>query len=158
MTCRLRTVFEKEPREEVQKRIKEATKPLQYKSVEDLGMVVGKEITEFPKRPKWDKSMSAEELEQHEKEYFKNYLEMIYSKYPRERLNYFEHNLEVWRQLWRVIELSDILLLVADVRHPVFHFPVALFKHVTEDHKKPMILGTVEFIKLFTYTCSVKQV
>ena len=30
-----------------------------------------------------------------------------------------ELNLEMWRQLWRVMEISDILLLIDDIRHPV---------------------------------------
>ena len=26
---------------------------------------------------------------------------------------------QTWRQLWRVLEMSDVLLLIADARHPV---------------------------------------
>lgn len=26
---------------------------------------------------------------------------------------------QTWRQLWRVLEMSDIILLITDVRHPV---------------------------------------
>ena len=36
--------------------------------------------------------------------------------------------------------MSDILVLVADIRHPLFHFPPSLYKYVTEYHKKPLIL------------------
>ncbi|KAM8793807.1 guanine nucleotide-binding protein-like 1 [Eudromia elegans] len=43
----------------------------------------------------------------------------------------FEHNLETWRQLWRVLEMSDVLLLVADARHPALGVPPALAAHVT---------------------------
>lgn len=28
-------------------------------------------------------------------------------------------SLQTWRQLWRVLEMSDIVLLITDVRHPV---------------------------------------
>ena len=31
-------------------------------------------------------------------------------------LTFFELNLETWRQLWRVIEMSDILLVIVDIR------------------------------------------
>ena len=31
----------------------------------------------------------------------------------------FEKNLEVWRQLWRVVERSDILVQVVDARDPL---------------------------------------
>lgn len=34
-------------------------------------------------------------------------------------LSYFELNLETWRQLWRVLEISDILLVIVDARYPV---------------------------------------
>jgi len=35
------------------------------------------------------------------------------------QLSYVELNLETWRQLWRVLEMSDIVLLIADIRYPV---------------------------------------
>lgn len=34
-------------------------------------------------------------------------------------LSYFELNLETWRQLWRVLEISDIILVIVDARYPV---------------------------------------
>jgi large subunit GTPase 1 len=34
----------------------------------------------------------------------------------------FEKNLEVWRQLWRVVERSDILLQIVDARNPLLYF------------------------------------
>ena len=37
----------------------------------------------------------------------------------------FEKNLEVWRQLWRVLERSDI---VVQVHHHLTLFPSALFR------------------------------
>lgn len=37
-------------------------------------------------------------------------------------LSYCELNLETWRQLWRVLEISDIILVIADVRYPVSRF------------------------------------
>lgn len=43
-------------------------------------------------------------------------------------LSYCELNLETWRQLWRVLEISDIILVIADVRYPVSLF---LFMDVT---------------------------
>lgn len=33
----------------------------------------------------------------------------------------FEKNLEVWRQLWRVIERSDVIAQVVDARDPLFY-------------------------------------
>ena len=37
----------------------------------------------------------------------------------RRKLSYVELNLETWRQLWRVLEMSDIVLLIVDIRCPV---------------------------------------
>ena len=31
----------------------------------------------------------------------------------------FERNLEFWRQLWRVIERSDIIMQIVDARNPL---------------------------------------
>ncbi len=61
-------------------------------------------------------------------------------QFPPARLNYFEQNLEVWRQLWRVCERSDIILLIMDARYPLFHFPPALYHYITQDLKKPLLL------------------
>lgn len=54
---------------------------------------------------------------------------------------YFEGNLETWRQLWRVIERSDVLVLVADIRFPALHFVPDLYHYVTEDLSKGMVLA-----------------
>jgi large subunit GTPase 1 len=32
----------------------------------------------------------------------------------------YEKNIEVWRQLWRVIEKSDIIVQIVDGRDPLF--------------------------------------
>lgn len=39
--------------------------------------------------------------------------------YDASQLSYFELNIETWRQLWRVLEMSDVILLITDIRHPV---------------------------------------
>src|SRR5699024_8350325 len=49
-------------------------------------------------------------------------------------------NLETWRQLWRVVEMSDIVLLVSDIRAPIFHFPPSLYHYVVDELGKDMIL------------------
>lgn len=47
---------------------------------------------------------------------------------------------QVWRQLWRVCERSDILLVIVDVRMPLFNFAPSLYKYVTETLQKPLIM------------------
>jgi large subunit GTPase 1 len=34
----------------------------------------------------------------------------------------FEKNIDVWRQLWRVIERADVLLQIVDARNPYFYY------------------------------------
>lgn len=95
----------------------------------------------FPRRPPWNPSMTTEQVDKHEQESFKQFLESIESEYGSlTNLSHFELNLETWRQLWRVTEMADIVLLVADIRYPVFHFPPALFKYTKDELKKSFIL------------------
>ena len=47
------------------------------------------------------------------------YLENLLEKRNYKDMSYMELNLETWRQLWRVLEMSDIVVLITDVRHPV---------------------------------------
>ena len=51
--------------------------------------------------------------------WLQQYLETILEKHGADELSYFEVNLETWRQLWRVIEMADVVLLITDIRHPV---------------------------------------
>ncbi|PIL31736.1 hypothetical protein GSI_06440 [Ganoderma sinense ZZ0214-1] len=43
----------------------------------------------------------------------------------------FERNLEVWRQLWRVTEISQIILILLDSRCPTLHFSPALSSYIS---------------------------
>jgi large subunit GTPase 1 len=44
----------------------------------------------------------------------------------------FEKNIEVWKQLWRVIEKSHILLQIVDARNPYFFYSADLEKYISE--------------------------
>lgn len=54
----------------------------------------------------------------------------------------FEKNLEVWRQLWRVIERSDVIIQILDARNPLFYRSKDLEKYVTEvnENKRCLLL------------------
>ncbi|KAL1456567.1 hypothetical protein WDU94_001288 [Cyamophila willieti] len=95
---------------------------------------------DFPKRPEWNFKMSPEQLDRKEQEYFRDYLSSIEKKFDWKDLSYFELNLETWRQLWRVIEMSDIVLIIIDIRYPCLMFPPALYDYVTRTLGKDMIL------------------
>ncbi len=49
-------------------------------------------------------------------------------------------NLETWRQLWRVIEISDIILLIVDIRYTALHFSPTFYNYCTSTLKKDVIL------------------
>lgn len=109
-------------------------------------------VLKIPVRPYWDKTTSKLELERNETRYFEHWLQSIYKQYDVDRLNHFEHNLEVWRQLWRVCERSDLLLIVCDARHPLFHFPPSLYDYVTAVCNKPLVvvLNKIDLVPLAT--------
>lgn len=53
----------------------------------------------------------------------------------------FEKNIEVWKQLWRVIEKADILFQIVDARNPFFFYSDDLEKYIREvDSKKQFLL------------------
>eukprot|EP01012_Entosiphon_sulcatum_P040396 TRINITY_DN54046_c0_g1_i1.p1 TRINITY_DN54046_c0_g1~~TRINITY_DN54046_c0_g1_i1.p1 ORF type:complete len:773 (-),score=136.51 TRINITY_DN54046_c0_g1_i1:64-2382(-) len=94
----------------------------------------------LPTRPDWDAHMSKEEVEQREEVEFKKWLKAVVTTFGGKQLSYFERNLEVWRQLWRVLEMSDVVLVIADARFPAVHLPFALYQYVDSVLKKPIIL------------------
>jgi len=136
----LRTVFGKESKEEIEARKKLAMEPIVKNNTKFNDLSYFGDSLEIPSRPTWDYSLSKEQLEAREEKYFKSYLESVYNTYAPERLNYFEHNLNVWRQFWRTCESSDILCVLADIRHPLFHFPPSLYRYLHNVIKKPIIL------------------
>ncbi|XP_046987293.1 guanine nucleotide-binding protein-like 1 [Schistocerca americana] len=95
---------------------------------------------DFPKRPPWNFDMSREELEAREHRYFNEYLSDLEKKYDRKELSYFELNLETWRQLWRVLEMSDIILIIVDIRYAALMFPPSLYHHVQKVDKSMILV------------------
>ncbi|DBA95930.1 hypothetical protein WJX77_005491 [Trebouxia sp. C0004] len=75
----------------------------------------------IPRRPAWTTNMSPEILEQRERASFLEWRRDLAKLEDDEGLilTPFEKNLEVWRQLWRVLERSDIVVQVLDARDPL---------------------------------------
>ena len=136
------TVFHvREAQYEVDKRVNAARQPLPARlDMQTSDGQLYQETISIPLRPAWSSSMKAKHVQQQEEAAFEAYLEDIYRRYPPHRLNHFEHNINVWRQLWRVCEMADALLLSADARHPLFHFPPSLYQYVTVTLAKPLVL------------------
>lgn len=57
----------------------------------------------------------------------------------------FEKNIEVWRQLWRVIERAHVLLQIVDARNPYFYYSADLEKYIKEVDKEK---GNKQFLLL----------
>ena len=43
---------------------------------------------------------------------------------PERKVTPFEKNIEVWRQLWRVLERSDFAIQIVDARNPTLYLCV----------------------------------
>uniref|UniRef100_A0A8C7YIP0 Large subunit GTPase 1 homolog n=1 Tax=Oryzias sinensis TaxID=183150 RepID=A0A8C7YIP0_9TELE len=93
-----------------------------------------KHFLRIPRRPRWDESTSAEALQQDEKDSFLLWRRTL-AKLEEEQkliLTPFEKNLEFWRQLWRVIERSDIVVQIVDARNPLLFRCADLESYVKE--------------------------
>ncbi|KAF1798201.1 hypothetical protein FB192DRAFT_1334069 [Mucor lusitanicus] len=96
-----------------------------------------------PRRPHWEKSMTAEQVQRNERESFLNWRRDMATLEDEEGLllTPFEKNLEVWRQLWRVIERSQLIVQIVDARNPMLFRSADLEKYVKEvDESKANLL------------------
>ena len=98
-----------------------------------------------PRRPPWTRETPPEVLEQNERRAFLEWRRALASVEEDERLTLtpFEKNLEIWRQLWRVCERSDIVVQVVDARDPLFYRCPdleAFVKELDAGRKKTMLL------------------
>lgn len=96
-----------------------------------------------PRRPPWDESTTPQELDAREKasllDWRRGLAELQESKDLL--MTPFERNLEVWRQLWRVIERSDLVVQIVDARNPLLFRSEDLERYVKEvDPRKENLL------------------
>ena len=102
-----------------------------------------KERLTVPRRPKWDETTTAMELDERERESLLEWRRGLAELQESNDLlmTPFERNLEVWRQLWRVIERSDLVVQIVDARHPLLFRSEDLERYVREvDPKKNNLL------------------
>lgn len=117
-----------------------------------------------PRRPAWNSDTTPDQLKRREQESFLNWRrglavyviancstilfhghssEVFYRLQEEEGLllTPFERNLEVWRQLWRVIERSHLIVQIVDARNPLLFRSEDLDTYVKEvDAKKRNLL------------------
>ncbi|KAF3690834.1 Large subunit GTPase 1 -like protein [Channa argus] len=98
----------------------------------------------IPRRPQWDESTSPDALQQTEKDSFLEWRRVLAQLEEEQKLilTPFERNLEFWRQLWRVIERSDIVVQIVDARNPLlFRCPdLELYVKELSEHKVNVLL------------------
>jgi large subunit GTPase 1 len=96
-----------------------------------------------PRRPKWDEKTTPQELDEAERDALLLWRRGLAELQENNDLlmTPFERNLEVWRQLWRVIERSDLVVQIVDARHPLLFRSEDLGDYVKEvDPKKNNLL------------------
>lgn len=101
-----------------------------------------KGFLKIPRRPKWDSSTTAQDLQAKEKEEFLEWRRSLAVLQESEGLilTPYEKNLEFWRQLWRVVERSDVIIQIVDARNPLLFRCEDLESYVKEIDPKKMNL------------------
>lgn len=96
-----------------------------------------------PRRPQWDASTTPQQLDLQERNSFLDWRRGLAELQENNDLlmTPFERNLEVWRQLWRVIERSDLIVQIVDARNPLLFRSEDLENYVKAvDPKKENLL------------------
>jgi large subunit GTPase 1 len=91
-----------------------------------------RELLKIARRPSWSKTLTVAELQIQEKKEFSQWKKNLSSLEELNIVTPYEKNLELWRQLWRVIERSDIIVQIVDARNPLFFRCEDLEKYVKE--------------------------
>jgi len=105
--------------------------------------IANKNRLTVPRRPPWDDKTTPQELDKRERESLLDWRRGLAELQDNDDLlmTPFERNLEVWRQLWRVIERSDLVVQIVDARHPLMFRSDDLERYVKEvDAKKNNLL------------------
>lgn len=110
-----------------------------------------KGLVKIPRRPKWDSSINAQELHTLEKETFLEWRRHLATLQEVEGLilTPYERNLEFWRQLWRVVERSDVIVQIVDARNPLLFRCEDLERYVKEinpDKLNMILLNKADFL------------
>ncbi|KAL8642068.1 MAG: hypothetical protein Q9228_001205 [Teloschistes exilis] len=96
-----------------------------------------------PRRPPWDERTTAQDLDKRERASLLEWRRGLAELQDNDDLlmTPFERNIEVWRQLWRVIERSDLVVQIVDARNPLLFRSEDLEKYVKDvDAKKNNLL------------------
>ena len=97
-----------------------------------------------PRRPAWIGGMTGEELEAMEYAEFIEWRKKL-AELSEEKgimMTPFEKNLEFWRQFWRVLERSDLIVQIIDARNPLMFYCEDIHSYTKEisDGKENVLL------------------
>uniref|UniRef100_A0A0K8SL31 Large subunit GTPase 1 n=1 Tax=Lygus hesperus TaxID=30085 RepID=A0A0K8SL31_LYGHE len=93
-----------------------------------------KDLLRIPRRPKWDEETTTEDLQARERDSFLEWRRQLAMLQEQEGIlmTPYEKNLDFWRQLWRVVERSDVVIQILDARDPLLFRCEDLEKYVKE--------------------------
>lgn len=105
-----------------------------------------------PRRPPWDENTTPNELDERERASLLDWRRGLAELQEVDDLlmTPFERNLEVWRQLWRVIERSDLVVQIVDARNPLLFRCEDLETYVKEVDKRKRNLLLVNKADMMT--------
>jgi len=93
----------------------------------------------IPRRPKYVEKTEVKEFERLEREAFLNWrraLAMEEEQNIHFAITPFEKNIEIWRQLWMVVDKADLLVQIVDGRNPLYYRCDDLESYVKEINPK----------------------
>lgn len=110
-----------------------------------------KDLLKIPRRPKWSPETTAEDLHAQENQSFLEWRRGLALLQEEDGLMMtpYEKNLEFWRQLWRVVERSDVVAQIVDARNPLLFRSEDLEKYVKEvssDKMNMILINKADFL------------
>lgn len=110
-----------------------------------------KDLLKIPRRPKWNKDTTPDELHASENTSFLEWRRDLALLQEKEGLlmTPYERNIEFWRQLWRVIEKSDVVVQIVDARNPLLFRSEDLEMYVKEvdcNKQNLLLLNKADFL------------
>lgn len=104
-----------------------------------------------PRRPAWIGGMTGEELEAMEYKEFIEWRKKL-AELSEEKgimMTPFEKNLEFWRQFWRVLERSDLIVQIIDARNPLMFYCEDIHsytKEISEGKENVLLMNKSDYL------------
>jgi large subunit GTPase 1 len=101
-----------------------------------------RDLLTIPKRPEWDSTTTKQQLIESEKREFLNWRRSLVFLEEDQNLllTPYERNIEIWRQLWRVVEKSELVVQIVDARDPLFFQSIDLQKYAESNQCVHLLL------------------